>query len=164
MRSRFLAIERHTTAFALWCAVAMLVVAVGAGFYQVISRFVIEQPAEWSEVIVRFALIWMVFLAVPTAFRYGAMISIDIFYRSVGPQGRRVLDTLILVSGLVLMTAILWWGQDYSWRTRFQTIPGIESVTMLWAYASMPVGAAFSVLAIIAQWLDPHREELETAL
>ena len=142
----------------------MLVVAVGAGFYQVVSRFILEQPAEWSEVTVRFALIWMVFLAVPTAFRYGAMISIDLLHRSVGRRARRLLDTLILVSGLILMTAILWWGQDYAWRTRFQTIPGIETVTMLWAYAAMPVGAAFSVLAIIGQWLDPHHQELETAL
>ncbi len=163
MKDIFLAIERRTTAFALWCAGAMLVIAVGSGFYQIISRFVIEQPAEWTEVVVRFALIWMVFLGIPTAFRQGAMISVDLMYRKSGPGMRRFLDILTLLTSLCLMGVILFWGYDYAWRTRFQTIPGIESLTMLWAYIAMPVGACFSVIAILGQWLDPRHYELDTA-
>lgn len=163
MRDIFLAIERRTTSFALWCAGAMLVIAVGSGFYQIISRFVIHQPAEWTEVVVRFSLIWMVFLGIPTAFRQGAMISVDLMYRKSGRGMRRFLDGLTLLTSLVLMGVILWWGYDYAWRTRFQTIPGIESLTMLWAYIAMPVGAAFSLMAIFGQWLDPRHNELDTA-
>ncbi|MGE8942888.1 TRAP transporter small permease [Leptospira interrogans] len=162
-RSAFLALERRTTALALWCAGLMLVIAAVSGFYQIISRFVIEQPAEWSEVVVRFALIWMVFLGAPTAFRQGAMISVDLMYRKSGPGLRRFLDGLTLVCSVALMAVILWWGWDYAWRTRMQTIPGIESLTMIWAYASMPVGAAFSLLAIFGQWFDPRHYELDTA-
>ena len=57
----------------------------------------------------------------------------------------------------------IWFGFDYAWRTRFQTIPGIESYTMIWAYAAMPIGGLFSALAIVAHWLDPRRHEIETA-
>jgi TRAP-type C4-dicarboxylate transport system permease small subunit len=163
MKSMFLAIERRTTALALWCAGAMLVIATVSGFYQIISRFVIEQPAEWSEVIVRFSLIWMVFLGVPTAFRQGAMISVDLMYRKSGPRLRRALDVLTLVTSLSLMLIILVWGYDYAYRTRFQTIPGLESLTMIWAYIAMPVGAFFSVIAILGQWFDPRHYELDTA-
>lgn len=163
IRSAFLALERRTTIFALWCAGAMLVVAALAGFYQIVSRFILEQPSEWSEVTVRFALIWMVFLGVPMAFREGAMVSVDLLHRKAGPALRRVLDGLTVAASLVLMLAILWLGQDYAWRTRFQTIPGIESFTMIWAYSAMPVGATFSLLAIIGQWLDPRHRELDTA-
>ncbi len=163
IRNAFLAVERVTTSAAMWFACAMLIVASLAGFYQIISRFVIEQPAEWSEVTVRFALIWMVFMGIPTAFRQGAMISVDLVYRKSGPGLRRVLDTLILVTSATLMLAILWWGYEYTWRTRFQSIPGLESFTMIWAYSAMPVGAAFSLLAILGQWFDPRHRELETA-
>ena len=41
--------------------------------------------------------------------------------------------------------------------------PGLESVSMFWAYLAMPVGGLFSVLAIVGNWLDPQRLELETA-
>lgn len=163
IRSAILAVERVTTSFAMWFACAMLVIASFAGLYQIISRFVIEQPAEWSEVTVRITLIWMVFMGIPMAFRQGAMISVDLLYRKSGPRLRRVLDGLILVTSFALMIAILWWGYEYTWRTRSQTIPGIESITMVWAYSAMPVGAAFSLLAILGQWFDPRHRELETA-
>ncbi len=157
------AIERRTTGLALWGACAMLAVAAAIGLYQILSRFILEEPAEWSEVSIRFALIWMVFLGIPTAFRQGAMICVDLLYRKSGRRLRRALDAVILVAGLILMTVILWFGADYAWRTRFQTIPGIESLTVIWAYGAMPVGAAFSILAIVAQWFDPRRNELDTA-
>ena len=87
----------------------------------------------------------------------------DLMYRKSGPGMRRFLDILTLLTSLCLMGVILFWGYDYAWRTRFQTIPGIESLTMLWAYIAMPVGACFSVIAILGQWLDPRHYELDTA-
>ena len=33
--------------------------------WQIVTRFVIQEPAEWTEVLIRFSLIWMVFLGVP---------------------------------------------------------------------------------------------------
>jgi len=163
MRDIILAIEQRTTALAMLGAGIMLVVASVSGLWQIISRFVIEQPAEWSEVTVRFSLIWMVFLGIPTAFRQGAMISVDLLYRKSGPRVQRALDWLIFITSAVLILAILWWGYDYTYRTRFQTIPGIESLTMVWAYSAMPVGAVFSILAILGQLLDPRHRELDTA-
>jgi len=164
MRNALLAIERRTTAISLWCACAMLVVASCVGLYQILSRFIFEIPAEWSEVSIRFALIWMVFLGVPVAFREGAMVCVDLAHRKSGPRGRRFLETIAALVSLLLIAVTVWFGIDYAWRTRFQTIPGIESYTMIWAYAAMPVGGIFSTLAIVAQWLDPRRHDIEAAL
>ena len=65
LRNAFLAFERRATAFALAFACAMLVAASCLGLYQIFARFVFQQPAEWSEVLIRFTLIWMVFMGVP---------------------------------------------------------------------------------------------------
>jgi TRAP-type C4-dicarboxylate transport system permease small subunit len=163
MRDLILAIEQRTTALAMFGAGLMLVIAAFSGLWQIVSRFILEQPAEWTEVTIRLSLIWMVFLGIPTAFRQGAMISVDLLYRKSGPRLRRVLEWLIFLASLVLMLAILWWGYDYTYRTRFQTIPGIESLTMVWAYSAMPIGALFSLLAIVGQLLVPRRQELDVA-
>ncbi len=163
MKATLLAVERRTTDLAMRASCAMLVVAACIGMYQIITRFVLHQPAEWSEVSVRLALIWMVFLGIPMAFREGAMVCVDLLYRKGGARLRRVLDTLILVTSLTLVLVIIWFGTEYAWRTRFQTIPGMESFTIIWGYAAMPVGAVFSILSIIAQWLQPRRHDLETA-
>lgn len=159
----FLAVERRTTAFAMLGSCTMLALAAAIGLYQVISRFVLQQPAEWSEVSIRLALIWMVFLGVPMAFREGAMVCLDLLYRKGGRRLRRALDGVVFVASVALVLVIVWYGTDYAWRTRFQTIPGIESMTIIWGYAAMPVGGVFAVLAIVGQWLEPRRHDLETA-
>jgi TRAP-type C4-dicarboxylate transport system permease small subunit len=162
-RSAFLAFERRATALALAGACAMLVVASFIGLYQILSRFVFAQPAEWSEVLVRFTLIWMVFLGAPAAFRQGAMVSVDVLYRMGGPALKRALDWLVAIAALVLIGFMIRYGFDYAWRARFQTISGLESISMTWAYLAVPVGALFCILGIIGCLLEPRRNELETA-
>lgn len=163
MKNAFLAFERWTTAVALFGACAMLLVSASLGMFQIITRFVLEQPAEWTEVLIRFSLIWMVFLAIPCAFRQGAMVSVDVLYRWSPPRVQRVLDWVVALAALTLMAIIIWWGWDYSVRGRVQTMAGLESLTMFWAYVAMPVGALFSALGIIGNLIDPRRMELETA-
>ena len=100
MRNAFLTFERWTSALSLWCACAMLTLAAALGMFQIIMRFVLEQPAEWTEVLIRFSLIWMVFLAIPTAFRQGAMVSVDVLYRWSPPRLRRALPVGGMFSAL----------------------------------------------------------------
>jgi TRAP-type C4-dicarboxylate transport system permease small subunit len=68
------------------------------------------------------------------------------------------------VCALVIIAVMLWFGIEYAWRVRLQTISGLESYSMTWAYMAIPVGAVFSALAVVGCWLDPRRQELETSL
>jgi len=163
VRDLFLKLERGTTALATALACAMLVVASGLGLWQIITRFVIERPAEWTEVLIRFSLIWMVFLGIPMAFRIGAMVSVDVLYRWSGRRLRRFLDAMVAIAALALIGITIVVGWDYAQRGSVQTVTGLEEVSMFWAYLAMPVGGLFSVLAIVGNWLDPKRLELETA-
>lgn len=163
MKTLFLSIERFTTALSMLIACLMLATAAGLGMFQIITRFVLETPAEWTEVLIRFSLIWMVFMGIPMAFRQGAMVSVDVLYRWSGLRMKRVLDSVVALAALVLVTIIVWWGWDYANRGKVQSMIGLEDVSMFWAYIAMPVGALFSVLGIVGNWLDPQRLELETA-
>ena len=163
MKTLFLSIERFTTALSMLIACLMLATAAGLGMFQIITRFVLETPAEWTEVLIRFSLIWMVFMGIPMAFRQGAMVSVDVLYRWSGPSMKRVLDSVVAAAALVLVAVIIWWGWDYANRGKVQSMIGLEDVSMFWAYLAMPVGALFSVFGILGNWLDPQRLELETA-
>jgi len=138
-------------------------VASTLGMFQIITRFVLEQPAEWSEILIRLSLIWMVFLGIPAAFRQGAMVSVDVLYRTVPAGARRVLDWAVALASLVLVAVILWWGWDYAVRGQVQSMAGLESVSMFWGYLALPVGALFCILGVIGNLIDPQRHELETA-
>ena len=163
MKSLILSVERFTTALSMLIACLMLATAASLGMFQIITRFVLETPAEWTEVLIRFSLIWMVFMGIPMAFRQGAMVSVDVLYRWSGPGMRRVLDSVVALAALTLIGIIIWWGWDYANRGKVQSMIGLEDVSMFWAYLAMPVGALFSVLGIVGNWLDPQRMELETA-
>ena len=163
MKQAFLRFERWTTGFAMVMACAMIVVAASLGMFQIVTRFVLEQPAEWSEILIRISLIWMVFLGIPAAFRQGAMVSVDVLYRWSPPRIKRILDWVVCAAALALIAVIVWWGWDYAQRGSVQTVIGLEDVSMFWAYLALPVGGVFSVIAIFGNWLDPQRLELETA-
>jgi TRAP-type C4-dicarboxylate transport system permease small subunit len=141
----------------------MLALSSYLAIHQIVTRFILESPAEWTEVLIRFSLIWMVFLGIPTAFRQGAMVSVDLLYRLSGQRMRRVLDTAVAIAALTLSAVIFWWGLDYAIRGSVQSMIGLEGVSMFWAYLAMPVGAVFSMIGIVGNWLDPQRLELETA-
>ncbi|MGB7480765.1 MAG: TRAP transporter small permease [Burkholderiaceae bacterium] len=163
MKTAFLAFEHRLTSVSMWLACAMLAVAAGLGMFQIITRFILEEPAEWTEVLIRFSLIWMVFLGIPMAFRQGAMISVDLMHRLSPPAFRRVLEALIALVTLALLAVITWYGWDYAQRGRVQTMMGLESYSMLWAYLALPVGAVCAAVGVIGNFLDPLRQELETA-
>jgi len=163
LKNRFLALERWTTRLSMGAACALMALAASLGMFQIITRFVLERPAEWTEVLIRFSLIWMVFMGIPMAFRQGAMVSVDVLYRWSPPKLRRVLDWIVSLAALLLITIVIWWGWDYANRGKVQTVTGLEDVSMFWAYLAMPVGGVFSILGIVGNLVDPQRLELETA-
>ena len=163
MKTTFLKIERWTTGFSMLVACIMLVIASGLGMFQIITRFVLEQPAEWTEILIRLSLIWMVFMGIPAAFRQGAMVSVDVLYRWSPVKMKRVLDWVVCLAALLLIAIIIWWGWDYALRGRVQSMAGLESISMFWGYVAMPIGAMFCVIGIVGNLIDPQRQELETA-
>jgi TRAP-type C4-dicarboxylate transport system permease small subunit len=163
MKNTLLAVESVTTRFSLFIACLMMAIAATLGVFQVVMRFILEIPAEWTEVLIRFSLVWMVFMGIPYAFRVGAMVSVDVLYRWAGAAGKRIFDFVTSVAALILVAVIIWWGWDYSLRGRVQTVIGLESISMFWAYLALPVGGIFCVPAIIANYFDPQRNELENA-
>lgn len=50
---------------------ALLAAAAGLGAYQVLTRFVLHQPASWTEALTRVLLVWMVCLGAALAVRAG---------------------------------------------------------------------------------------------
>ena len=64
---------------------------------------------------------------------------------------------------IALLLLIVWLGWDYAQRGKVQTVSGLESMSMFWAYLAMPVGGVFAILGAIGNALDPKREDLDMA-
>jgi TRAP-type C4-dicarboxylate transport system permease small subunit len=157
--------ERIVTQASVFVACCLLAAAASVGFYQVLTRFVLNEPATWSETMVRVLLIWMAYLGVCGAIRAGALVSVDVLYRACRGRARRALEAVIMVATLSLLAILVWFGVDLAFRVRFQILAGLE-IPVSWAYSAVPVGSAISMLAVIAHFFDPARqtEDLKSAI
>jgi TRAP-type C4-dicarboxylate transport system permease small subunit len=162
MRALLLRLDRWITDLALNLACVLLAIICVLGMWQVLSRFVFSQPSTWTEESMRRLLIWCVMLGVVVAFRRGALVSVDLMLRSSRGAWQHVVRTIITVSSLAFLGVLLWFGIDLAWRVRFQTFASME-LSMAWAYAALPVGAALAIVAVLGHHFDPINEELETA-
>src|SRR5512134_838092 len=139
----FLAFERRLTG-ALWMlACLLLAVAATLGFYQVLTRFIFNEPSTWTEVSIRMTLIWMVMIGTVAAFRQGALVSVDLMYRLSRGTWLKVLRTIITTVTIFFLAVLVWYGGEVAWRVRFQELAGLEPLSIGWAYLALPVGALF---------------------
>jgi len=113
-------------------------------------------------VLTRTLMIWSVFLGLSAALRGGALLSVDLLYRTVAKtKYLPVLHFSITAVTMLFLLVVVWYGWDVVYRVRFQNLAGLE-IPISWAYAAIPVGAMFGVLGLLANYLDPRRGELET--
>ncbi|BEG79066.1 TRAP transporter small permease [Achromobacter xylosoxidans] len=137
----------------------LLVAAAAAAFYQVIARFVLHSPADWSEVLTRALLIWTVLLGVALAFRHGAMISVELLRNLLGGMRRRVLEAVIGLICAGFLGFIAWIGGQMTYRVRFQNVPSLD-ISISWIYLAIPVGATLAAIAVLARWCAGEEEDV----
>ena len=161
MKHCFLSFEKRLSGIIIVIACVLLAIASALGFLQVLTRFIFNYPLTWSEILIRLVLIWMVMFGVVIAFREGSQISVDMMLRKSG-RFQRHLHFLISLVCIAFLATLIWYGFEITWRTRFQEIGGIEFLPMSVGYAALPVGSIFAIIAVIANFLDPRHNELDT--
>ena len=164
MKNFILALDRWVTGSAFFLACTLLAIVSLLGIWQVGARFLLEQPSTWTEELMRRLLVWMVMLGAAVAFRHGALISVDLMLKTARGKWRTFVNGFITVTSLALLGILIWYGIDLLWRIRFQTWASLDFLSMAWAYASIPVGAAVAVIGLLAHQIDPVDEHLDTAL
>ena len=126
-----------------WVLVGLMTFIV---LYQVFFRYVLNDAPSWSEAAARALMVWMTFLVAPSAYRWGAYVSIDTLTHSLRGRLKYILSFAINISALILIVVLLWLSLDFVDRglnRRAQGLPaefiGIP-LKSAWIRAAMPVG------------------------
>jgi len=134
-------------------AVETLVAAIFAamvliGFFQVFSRFVLNKTPSWSEEIQIFGHIWLVFLAIPIAYRRGAHFTVEAIRRQYSLGINRVFDLMVefLWAGFAIATA--WYSYRVSLVAGRNVSPGLE-IPMSYPYYGMIIGSTYLLLVVL---------------
>ena len=125
--------------FAAMCAVGLL---------QVFNRFVLNRSLSWSEEFQIYCHVWIVFLAIPIAYRHGAHLSVDslrkLFPRRLGV----VFDLFIELLWIWFAVALAWLAWRVSEVAKLQSSPGLE-LPMNYVYYSMVVGGVYLLIVVL---------------
>ena len=117
------------------------------GGMQIFNRFILGAPLSWSEEFQKFGHIWMVFLAIPVAYRRGAHIGMDVILQRTPAPVQRIVELLVELMWLALAAAIGWYTLAIMAIARNQDSPGL-GIRMDYVYAGMVIGSAY--LALVA--------------
>jgi len=88
-------------------------------------------------------------------------VSVDAMLRWSRGRWRQAVRLIILVVTAVFLGLLAWLGYDLAWRIRFQTFASLP-ISISWAYLALPIGATFSLLAVLAHYFDPIHRELDS--
>ena len=89
------AVDLGQFAFEDWAAFALFWVMAAVVFYQVFTRYVLNDAAGWTEEIARYLLIAVTFLGGAMAVRRNTHIQVDFVYRFLPRAAGRVLSLLV---------------------------------------------------------------------
>src|SRR5690349_12826733 len=89
------AVDLSRFAFEDWVAFALFWVMAAVVFYQVVTRYVMDDPAGWTEEIARYFLVAVVFVGATMSVRRNNHIQVDYFYRLMPAAMGRVLSTAV---------------------------------------------------------------------
>ena len=110
MRRLFAAVDRGVeilvaAIFAAMCAVGLL---------QVFNRFVLNQSLSWSEEFQIFCHVWIVFLAIPIAYRRGAHLAVESLRARLPRRAGAAFDLTIELLWAAFAGALAWRLSAYS--------------------------------------------------
>ena len=137
----------------------MLFSAVFLVFYQVLTRFILNDAAVWSEVLARAVIVWGVFLIMGPAIRTGKMIPIDVL-RSLLHREKQIWIIRIVTVAIALFLCILtWYGYKMTLRVVNQQVAMLD-VSVAWFYSAIPIGALLALPGLFLAHLDAERDHI----
>ncbi len=161
-----------------WCRMAAIV---GLGLMvlvilvQVFFRYVLNNALPWPDEAARFCMLWMTGLMAPSAYRWGAFVSIDMLRDALGRHTAGLLNLFMLLLGVVVLFVALYFANKHiksgwlfnsgSLRLPLQYVGG-ESVRikLAWMYMSLPVGFGLMVLVSVELILKQLHELLDRTI
>ena len=157
MKKLFAGIDRAIELFVAAIFVGMVLI----GFFQVFSRFVLNHTPSWSEEIQIFGHIWLVFLAIPIAYRRGAHLTVEAIRRLFTPVMNKVFDLFVELIWIGFAVATIYYSYRVSQVAARSVSAGLE-IPMSYPYYGMIIGNVYLLFVIIRRIASepPPREAL----
>lgn len=135
------------SALAALCVAAFAAMFV-LGVATVVFRFLLDSSLAFPDEMIRYLFVWMVFLGSAVTLRRGAHAAIGVFVKLMPAPLRRGALLIAAATSAGFFAVLVGYGAELTVRVAPQISPALE-VSMAWAYAAVPTGAAFMLIYMI---------------
>lgn len=144
---------------------ALLIYAASMLCIQIIARSIFNYSFSWAEESVRYAIIWMVFMASSIAFRKDAHISIDVIQQVIPANLQKAFQALICLLCMVMAALLAYFGWQLTSRIfMFGQLSSAMEAPMYLFYAAIPVSSVFMFIrlteSLVRLFSRPHESEV----
>ena len=112
-------------------------------FANVVARYVFNLGIPWAEELVRYQIVWMVFLGASVAARQGVHIGVDILVKFAPAAVSKGVTLLVNAIGIAFCAALVFFGAELIIQTRaFGQVSPAMQIPMWLVQLAIPVGSA----------------------
>jgi TRAP-type C4-dicarboxylate transport system permease small subunit len=134
--------------------VIMLVVSVA---WQVLSRYLLADPASWTEELARFLLIWIGMLGASYAFRQKAHLGLELLPGKLEGTAAAALRyfTLLVIAAFATTVLIAGGGNLVSLTWELRQYSAVLGMPIAWVYSVVPLTGVIIVFYCVVQAFEP---------
>lgn len=114
--------------------------------WQVISRYLLNDPSTFTEETLRFGVIWLSLIGAAYVTGRGKHMSVDLLKDALSPSVQRIINILIQVAFIVFAGAVLIFGGLRAVNIAWYQTSAVLQVPMGAIYAALPVAGVLVIL------------------
>lgn len=146
MSERLLKMRAALTAFTGYVACALLFGMLCLVLMQVFTRYVMNDPASFTEELVRYMLIWTGFIGSASAFGSRQHMALLILPDSLPPARKGLVMALVDFIVLAIAAIVLLWGGIVNAASSMNALSPLLGIPRGLVYAVTPASAAFLII------------------
>ena len=132
--------RRHSHKLVDWLLVIFLFAAFFLTFISTILRNVGLPGLQWSDVAVRYIVIWLAFLGAAAASREKQHIVIEILPKILPPVPKRILEIFAIIVSTVISSLLAWVAFRFLLNERTLGTEGVLGMPAWWLETIIPIG------------------------
>jgi TRAP-type C4-dicarboxylate transport system permease small subunit len=135
--------------------IAVLIALMVLGnFWQIFTRFVLNNAADWTEEFLRYSLIWLTMLGVPYAYGKNQHIAIEFITAKFSKRGKAADEIFIQILILLISVFVLIAGGIMVTKNAVGQVSAALSLPMQYYYLGVPVCGVLMVIYTVPKLIE----------
>ncbi len=151
---------RKTTEIVIIILFAVLVAVV---FYQVVARYIFNDPPSWTEELARYCQVWIILLTSSICIRKGSHLAVDYFSHRLSVGVKKNIN--IVMSSLIVLYILI--VIIFGWKLmvvgQYQLSPALQ-IKMSFVYVIFPLSGVLMLLEAVLKTTDLIKERKKEIL